>query len=346
MTRRSRVLVVDDSTTVRAVLRRVLSADGDIEVVGESARGDHAVAAAAELEPDAIVMDLDLPGMDGLTASREILRRRNTPIVVVTSADGAHRQRVAAAFKSIASSVVTVFGKPQVPEDWQPLGVILRETVRGLGQTGARAGRTAAGPDASRDIARRPVEIIAVAASTGGPVALREMLLAFQRRCPAPIVIVQHIADGFECGLAEWLAAESGLEVEVAREGERLDGGMVRLAPAGSHLRVAVGRVLRLDGAEPPVKSHRPSATVLFRSLDWMTAHRVAGVILTGMGDDGVAGLAELRQRGALTFAQSEATCTLYGMPRAAFERGAAEHVLAPAEIARAISRASAGGDR
>jgi chemotaxis response regulator CheB len=154
-------------------------------------------------------------------------------------------------------------------------------------------------------------------------------------------VVVQHIAAGFETALARWLAADSGLDVQIARDGEGLQAGTVRLAPPGAHLVVDVGRVSRLDLARPAINGHRPSVDALFRSLLDHDPTEVAAVLLSGMGTDGVAAMAELRHAGALTLAQSEDTCAMWGMPRAAVERNAASYSLAPAEIADVLCRAS-----
>ena len=180
---------------------------------------------------------------------------------------------------------------------------------------------------------------IGVGASTGGPAAIRDLLEALPSKLPASVLLVQHIAPGFELGLADWLKRELGLDVRVARQGERPRPGAVRLAPAGYHLRLAPGGVLELDASAPPVQGHRPAVDELFQSLAEGDSLRSAGVLLTGMGSDGVEGLLELRRQGGLTLAQDEATSVVFGMPRVAVERGAADEGLSPGDIARALAR-------
>jgi two-component system chemotaxis response regulator CheB len=336
-----RILVVDDSQTVRAVLRRMLTVDGDVTVDGEAADGLEAVELAARLDPDVVVMDLDLPGLDGLAASRLILEHRSTPILVVTSARGA-QARVAEAFQATAHRIVGVFCKPEVPDEWHRLGHDLLETIRGLSRRPFR-------PETEGTEVRAPrstIQVIAVGASTGGPAALRDLLTSFRAPPRASLVVVQHIAPGFETGLAEWLTRESGLDVAVANDDEELRPGRVRIAPSGAHLAVEHLRHIRLDRAARPLRGHRPSATVLFDSLaEEGEAAAVAAILLTGMGDDGVEGMLRLRSRGALTVAQSRASCAVFGMPKAALESGAAEFELSPVAIARLLEGRGQEGD-
>lgn len=180
---------------------------------------------------------------------------------------------------------------------------------------------------------------LALGASTGGPAALRELLAALPAPAPLPIVVVQHIARGFESGLADWLAGALGLDVRVAIDGERPVAGAVRIAPAGAHLRVVEGDRLSLDTALPPQRGHRPSVDVLFRSLAAWAPRATAAALLTGMGSDGAAGLGELRRGGALCFVQDQASSAVWGMPRAALEAGAAEAALAPRAIGEELAR-------
>jgi len=328
------VLIVDDSTTVRAVLRRVLESSHGIAVVGEAADGNQGVAETLRLQPDVVIMDLDLPGIDGYTATAQIMARRPTPIVVVTSR--VKRDEMRGAFEALKRGAVAVFPKPEVPEQWAELGRQLPETVRQVGSKSAAA--SASDGSAVAPAGRRRMRVLAIGASTGGPGAVCALLKGLGRNPPIGIAIVQHIAAGFEGGFADWLGHELDLDVGIASDGEVLRAGTVRIAEANRHLLLDAALRQRLDGATPPLRGHRPSVNVLFKSLLGGAPEEVAAVLLTGMGDDGAEGMLSLRHAGALTIAQNQASCAVYGMPRAALESGAADVAASPPEIGRMIA--------
>jgi two-component system chemotaxis response regulator CheB len=333
-----RVLLVDDSPSVRAVLRRFFSRTADIEVSGEAIDGEQAVAAVLRHEPDVVVMDLQMPVMDGYTAIERIMAQRPTPIVVLSSR--ANRDQVRTAFEAIRRGALEVLPKPEDTASWQLLAESLPQMVRTVAQARPRPhGRMQRVPKALLGRAPSDLRWVAIGASTGGPAAIRELLAEIPADPPVTFLVVQHIAAGFEEGFAEWLNKELSFEVRLARDGEKPRAGAVLLAPGGSHLRLEGGGVVRLDDASPPRRGHRPSVDELFLSCAASCPRQVAGVLMTGMGADGVDGLAELRRAGALTLVQDEASSVVFGMPRVALERGAAEIALAPRALARALAR-------
>ena len=397
-----RVLLVDDSPSVRAVLRRFLARAGDIEVVAEAADGAQAVQAVLDHQPQVVVMDLLMPVMDGYGAIERIMTLRPTPILVLSSR--ANRNQMQTAFEAIRRGAIEVLPKPEDTGSWEVLADSLPQTVRVVaaarpramppparaprGSGGAsRAGRGGARPAGGTARADRSgvsaargagalraggagaaagdasaagtagaagaadvsgisagrgggLRWVAIGASTGGPAAIRELLEEVPHDPPVSFLIVQHIAAGFEGAMAEWLNKELPLDVRLARDAEAPRHGAVRLAPAGAHLRLDAGGVLRLDEVTPARRGHRPSVDELFRSCAESFPRQSAGVLLTGMGTDGVEGLTALRDAGALTLVQDEASAVVFGMPRVALERGAAELALAPRELARALAKA------
>jgi len=349
------VLLVDDSPSVRAVLRRFLARTGDISVVAEAADGAQAVQAVLDHLPQVVVMDLQMPVMDGYDAIERIMTLRPTPILVLSSR--ANRNQMQTAFEAIRRGAIEVLPKPEDTGSWEVLADSLPRTVRVVAAARpralpppARARRGSGGPGAGT----RPANVasaagargggglrwVAIGASTGGPAAIRELLEEVPPEPPVSFLIVQHIAAGFEAAMAEWLNKELPLDVRLARDAESPRRGAVRLAPAGAHLRLDAGGVLRLDAETPARRGHRPSVDDLFRSCAESFPRQSAGVLLTGMGADGVEGLAALRGAGALTLAQDEASSVVFGMPRVALERGAAERALPPRDLARALAQA------
>lgn len=362
---RVRVLIVDDSSTVRAVLRRLLARTADIEVSGEAADGAAAVEATLRLLPDVVLMDIEMPGMDGFRATEQIMALHPTPILVITSR-AAHGQ-VRTAFEAIRRGAVEVLPKPEDAAGWEQLATTLPDVIRAvavahpgiaaLPTSSAAAparviGSGRAAPPASPAGRARwpapaaPIRYVAVGASTGGPTAVRDLLDALPRELPAVVLLVQHIASGFEISFADWLVSELHRDVRVARDGERPAAGDVRIGPTGAHLLLAGDGRLRLDTTIPPRRGHRPSADELFLACARTFPAETAGVLLTGMGSDGAEGLAELRRAGGVTAAQDEATSVVWGMPRAAIESGAAQVALPPAEIGAALRRCFEGGYR
>lgn len=341
--RRVRVLLVDDSQSVRAVLRRFLSQAGDLEIVGEAADGAEAVQSTLALQPDAIVMDLEMPVLDGYTAIERIMRQRPTPIVVLSSR--ANRDMVRTAFEAMRRGALEVLPKPADTEEWRQLAATLPVILRGV--AGELAARRAPAAEPAPPLPRSQFPVVhptllrwvAIGASTGGPVALRDLLAATPARPSATFLVVQHIAAGFEEGLADWLERETLLEVRLAADGEAPLPGCVRIAPAHHHLRLEPDGHLSLDGTTPPRRGHRPSADELLLSVAVAAPRESAGVLLTGLGADGVEGLAALRAAGGLTMVQDAATSAVFGMPRVALERGAAQIALPPAEIGRLLGR-------
>lgn len=334
------VLIADRSTAVRAVLRRLLEEAPEIEVVADAADGIEAVRLAVEKRPNAVILDLNLPSLNGRVLVDRMMARARVAIFVLTPKRNHESTRVAMGLHKLG--VVAVFPKPEVPEEWAALGRTLSEAMHHLGPGAAESKTVVAAPD-DTPVVRRDLRYVAVGASTGGPGAVYELLAALGRRARIGVALVQHIADGFEGALAGWLAVELGMDVAVARNGERLDPGKVRIAPSDHHLLVDTSGSLRLDRLATAIGGHRPSVEVLFRGLRGQPANRVAAVLLSGMGSDGAAAMAELRSAGVLTIAQNEESCAVFGMPRAAIERGAAAFALTPTQIGHLLACAGGG---
>lgn len=335
------MIVADRSLAVRAVLRRLLEQVAEIEVVADAVDGREVVRLAAEKTPAAIVLDLDLPSLGGRALVKRITAGGRVPIFVLTPKWSHENTRAAMSLHNLG--VVAVFPKPESPSEWNALGQALRGAVQHLGSDSGRGKVVMPEPDDTPVISRE-LRYIGVGASTGGPGAIFELLAALGRRTRVGVAVVQHIAEGFEGALAEWLATELGMDVAVARDGERLNSGKVRIAPSGHHMLVDRGGALRLDKLVAPVGGHRPAVDVLFRSLCDQRPERVAAVLLSGMGSDGAEAMAALRNTNVVTIAQNEASCAVFGMPRAAIERRAAAFALEPRQIGRLLARA--GGAR
>jgi len=337
-----RVLLVDDSPSVRAVLRRFFARTRDLKVAGEAADGAQAVQAVIDLQPQVVVMDLQMPVLDGYEAIERIMAVRPTPIVVLSSR--ANRNQMQTAFEAMRRGALEVLPKPEDTASWQQLADSLPDTVRAV----AEAQAVPRSPQPCRSREPRPAALapsqvdlrwVAIGASTGGPAALRELLAAVPADPPVGFLVVQHIASGFELGLADWLNKELALDVRLAQDGETLRPGLVRLAPGGVHLKMEASGVLRLDADSPPRRGHRPSVDELFLSCAAECPREVAGVLMTGMGSDGVEGLLALRQAGGVTLVQDAASSVVFGMPRVALERGAADVALPPRALARSLAR-------
>ncbi len=328
-----RVLIADDSRVVRMMVREILERDAGIEVVAEAANGREAVDLTLRLCPDLLVLDIMMPVLDGLQAIEEIMARRPTPILVLSGHVDPEDSRCA--FKAISLGALDVMVKAETVCE-ERFSTQLIEKVKFLAgirvlhhfRGGRRAARKEPPP---ADGARR---VLAVGASTGGPKAIQYLLRNIPPQSRPRIVIVQHIAPGFAAGFARWLGEECPFRVRVAREGDPLEEGVALIAPEGAHLEVRDGRVRLTDA--PAVNSCRPSIDVLFASLA-PVAPSVVALLLTGMGRDGAAGLLRLKEAGAFTMVQDEATSTIYGMPAAAVALGAAHRILPLEQIPEAV---------
>ncbi|MBA3560183.1 MAG: chemotaxis response regulator protein-glutamate methylesterase [Gemmatimonadaceae bacterium] len=335
-----RVLVADDSPTARHLLSEMLKSDPNITVVGEAASGADAVAMAERLAPDVITMDVHMPVMDGIAATREIMRRAPTRIIIVSSR--ANEEGIEMSLEATRAGALAVLGKPEGPHSarFEEQRSQLISTVRAMSEVKVvrRWGLSRTPPEAhlryvSAAVSRTPpVRLIAIGSSTGGPAALRDILAALPSQFPVPILIVQHIANGFVQGLANWLASTSALRIKVAEEGEQALAKHVYIAPDDRHLGIGAGMRLKLS-AEPKIGQFRPSATHLYESAARTLGTGVLAVILTGMGDDGVAGLRSVRSGGGRVLAQDEASCIVYGMPREAVRAGLVDAVVPLAEM-------------
>ncbi len=339
--RQLRVVIVDDSPTVRSLVRRLLQRDPDCRVVGEAGDGARGVELVAELRPDVVIMDLDMPVLDGRAAIEQIARRHPTPVLVLTA--HAPADQAASAFEATRCGAVEVLSKPSEPDGWRQLEHTLPSLARALAEARRVPPVKAATGRPTKKVAvpplSRQLRYVAVAASTGGPEATLQLLQPLPRPLPAALLLVQHIAAGFEESLASWLAGKLNADVAVARQGEPAAAGCIRLAPHDAHLLLAADGTLHLDRDTPPRAGHRPSADELFLSCARTFPTVTAGVVLTGMGSDGALGLAELRRCGGLTMAQDQESSVVFGMPRAALESGAAELSLPPNELGELLAR-------
>ncbi|PLX83239.1 MAG: chemotaxis response regulator protein-glutamate methylesterase [Desulfuromonas sp.] len=335
-----KVLIADDSMLVRLVLKDLLGRDPGIRVIGEARDGRQAVDEACRLRPDLVIMDIMMPVMDGIDAVVEIMARCPIPILVLSSNVDPNDSR--SAFSAIQHGALDVMEKPRgvVTEAFEEIAARLVEKVKILARIrvmhhfrkrpGMKAAPLPPPPGGPRDI-------LAIGASTGGPRGVMHLLQELPRRTGVRILIVQHIARGFAAGFAEWLDRESPFSVRLAREGDVLEEGAVLVAPNHLHMEVRSERIALSDG--PPVHSCRPSVDTLFSSLAReQLAPRTVAVLLSGMGRDGGEGMASLQRGGGYNIVQDEATSTVFGMPKAAIDLGAAHQVLPLGEIPAAIA--------
>jgi two-component system chemotaxis response regulator CheB len=339
-----RVVVVDDSALFRSLFRELLEADGDIRVVGEAMGGEESLARVAALGPDLVTIDINMPGPGGLALVERIMALRPLPVLVVTAQPAAPGSPLV--FEAVRRGALDVLAKEALSVGG---GRAARDEVRRL--AAVRVVRhlpvevwrpPAAAPARRTGAARSPVmaarvRVIGVAASTGGPPAVAALLGGLPAGFGGCVALVQHMPVGFASSLARFVGDHCALEVAVVREATLPAPGKVMIAPDDHHLVLSSGGLF-VPSDEPPLGGHRPSATLLFRSIARRAGEAGVGVVLSGMGDDGVDGLGQLRRAGGLTVAQDEASAALFGMPRAAIAAGAAEHVLPPVEIARLLA--------
>jgi two-component system chemotaxis response regulator CheB len=328
----TRVLVVDDSATFRALLKLQLHKHPALEVVGEAASADEAVEKARLLKPNVITMDVMLPGGSGLAAAERIMRVAPAPIVVLSAAIDPGSQELS--LEALRIGAVAVESKPQSERAW----ALVRELVLTMSEVKV-VGRRAS-PVAEPEVLGRVVRLVAMGASTGGPPVLEQILAGLPRDCGFSVVIAQHLARGFVDGLARMIGKRCPLPVQIAHLPVKLASPVVVLPPDGHHL-IVEGEWARAQPA--PESALTPSADRLFQSVALSHGASACGVLLTGMGEDGADGLARLRALDAWTIAQDEASSMVFGMPGAAAARGAARELLPPDLIARRLAQFSGG---
>jgi two-component system chemotaxis response regulator CheB len=345
-----RVLVVEDSITVRKRLVEALSASAEIEVVGEAGDGKQAIELCLALGPDVVTMDMMLPVMSGLAATEYIMAYYPTPILIVSAST--NRGELFRTYEALAAGAVDVLEKPlgnDTDGAWEKMLISTLKMVARIRVITHIRGRLARPRISSRDpdlpgaaTAPAPTDreraVVAIGASTGGPSAIVEVLHLLPADFPLPILLVLHINEPFGRAFAEWLDGQIDRRVAYAEDGALLAGaaGRVIMAPPDRHLTVRGGRLWLSNG--PERHFCRPSVDVLFESVSIEFGPTAAACLLTGMGRDGAAGLLEIRKAGGFTIAQDEATSIVYGMPREAVLLGAAERVLSLYEIGPAIA--------
>ncbi|MFT0631010.1 protein-glutamate methylesterase/protein-glutamine glutaminase [Pseudomonas sihuiensis] len=347
-----KVMIVDDSAVVRQVLASVLAADPAIEVLGTAADPLFALSKMEREWPDVIVLDVEMPRMDGITFLKKLMAERPTPVVICSTLT---EKGASTTMQALAAGAVSIVTKPQVnlskflvnaSDDL--LGAVkaaARANMRQLAKSKApvqpKLGADAVIPAGQPAMARTTERVVAIGTSTGGTQALEHILTALPRVCPG-IIIVQHMPERFTAAFAERLNGLCQIEVLEARHGDRVMPGRALIAPGGRHM------LLKRSGAQymvevvdgPPVSRHKPSVDVLFRSTARAAGANATGIIMTGMGDDGARGLREMFEAGAQTLGQDEASCVVYGMPKEAKKLGAVGREIPLEQIPAQILRA------
>ncbi len=345
-TRRIRLLVVDDSTFIRRAIERMASEWEDVDIIGFAADGEAAVSKTTELSPDLVLMDVNMPGMDGLEALRRILEVKPTPVLLMSTLT---KSGADVTLNALELGAVDFIDKGSVggTMDIHGLGAVIHERLRAVAGAGAvQPSSTEAGADLEHESLPPPVfarlgcpfDVVVIGTSTGGPRALGEILPRLPGELGAGLVIAQHMPEGFTETLAARLDRRSALRVAEARDGDRVRPGLALIAPGGRQSvleREEGDLVVRVRG---PTEHglYLPSADMLFESAARFAGSRAIGVVLTGMGEDGAAGLAAMRRAGARTIVESEETTVIFGMPRAAEK--AAEQILPLEGIAPALA--------
>ena len=358
-----KVLIVDDSALVRQVIAQALSTDAEIEVIGAASDPIFAMQKMKAQWPDVLVIDIEMPRMDGITFLKKIMAQRPTPVVVCSSLAEEGAQ---ATFEALAAGAISIITKPKIGlksflEDAsndivQAVRSAARANMRAV-RSGASATRAAAAAPAAkltadvmlsaasnRALIRTTDQVVAIGTSTGGTQALEAVLTKLPATCLG-IVIVQHMPEKFTAMFAERLDSICQIEVREAQNGDRVIPGRALIAPGGRHM------MLKRNGAQyvvevadgPVVNRHKPSVDVLFRSAAKYAGANALGIIMTGMGDDGARGMKEMHDAGARTIAQDEASCIVFGMPREAIKLDAVDQIIALDQIPAAIVSFSRG---
>lgn len=347
-----KVLVVEDSPVVREFLVYILGSDSDIRVVGTAHDGEEALEAVRRYRPDVITMDIHMPKMDGLEATRRIMETEPIPIVIVSGSTDPHENTKT--FRAMEAGALAVLARPAGigHPDHETTAKELVQTVKLMSEVKVvrrwpQTRREPILPSAAQALAGKQVrvpgkipakiKVIAMGASTGGPPVLHMILAMLPKDFPLPVLIVQHMATGFVTSFAEWLAQSSSLPVHVAMHGELILPGHVYIAPDECQMKVAHdGKiVLTKDG---PENGLRPSVSYLFRSLATVYGGEAVAGLLTGMGRDGADELRLLKEKGAVTFAQDKDSSVVHGMPGEAIKLDAATFILAPDKIAAVLT--------
>lgn len=344
--RKLRVMVVDDSALMRRMIPLILEKSPDIEVVATAVDGRFALSKAEKDRPDVITLDLDMPGMDGITALKHIVRDFGIPVVVVSSMTTRGAELTMKAFELGAMDVVA---KPvnAISVNIKEIAQELIEKVLAVGRSSTAKLRTEAPVEklpepklvgCSRT--KMAEQVIAIGISTGGPNALSYMLPQLPADLPSAVLVVQHMPAGFTGVFASRLNKACALEVREARDGDLVTPGRVLIAPGDSHMKIkktAISTIVVLS-SRPAVNGHRPSADVLFNSVAVEYGPNSVGVIMTGMGEDGAEGIGEIKRAGGRTLAQDESSSIVFGMPKAAIKRGYVDRVIPLDRMAGAIT--------
>jgi two-component system chemotaxis response regulator CheB len=320
-----RVMIVEDSLVIRALLTHIVGRDPRLTVAAAVGSAEEAIAQIARVRPDVISMDIRLPGMNGLEATRVIMSRFPTPIVVI--AGGIDDPSLDISMNALRAGALAVLEKPVGLEHsaYEDMAANICTQLYIMSQVAVVRQRLPPRPTGAETpeplLAARP-RIIGVAASTGGPPALAKFLGALPPSFPLPVLVVQHMGAAFMEGFAAWLNTVTQMETTLARDGEAPQSGRIYVAPGNRHLGLSNdGNLSVSEGAM--VGGQRPAATILFRSMAAACGAEGCGIVLTGMGEDGADGLAELRRAGGYTIAEHESTAVVYGMPGAAVRAGA-----------------------
>lgn len=336
-----RVLVVDDSALMRKLIPQMIEREGSIQVVGTAMDGEFALEKIPELKPDVITLDLDMPRMDGMETLRKIMHKSPLPVIVVSahSKDGA-----IASFKALSFGALDFVTKPHDPTShMDQIAVELISKIKAAAKSQiVQLPEPQAKPRKLRPMQEKkeaPTRVVAIGVSTGGPQALHYVLSQLPADFPGTILIVQHMPEGFTEMFARRLDETCAIEVKEARSGDLLMPGRALVCPGNKHMKVKrmpLGDIVVLNDSDK-VNGHRPSADVLLQSVGSEFGDRAIGVLMTGMGEDGAEGLGVVKQCGGLTIAQAEESCVVYGMPRAAVERGHAMRVVTLDAMANAL---------
>lgn len=334
--KRIRVLIVDDSLFMRAAIKKALEADGGFEVIGQGKNGEDGVRQCMALGPDVVTMDYNMPIMNGASAVREIMRQRPTPVIMFS----AHTvQGARETFEALAAGAIDFVTKPggEVSAD---LSSIQDELVRKLTAAAGSRPRVTKPLRAEKPATSRPAtipptgpKVVVIGISTGGPAALTRVIPALPANTRFATIVVQHMPAQFTAALAERLNSLSAVEVREAVEGDVLRPGLVLVAPGGRHVELDdAGRITLSDG--PLVHGCRPAADVTMEAAARVFGRRCIGVVMTGMGKDGAAGLTAIKRADGKTLAQDQESSVIYGMPKAAVEAGAVDDVAPLDDIA------------